>query len=264
MMLYTSGTTNRPVSRPYTNSRYTYTYTKFTERSSATDGNTNSTISLPNTRMGIQTLRPLPTCSSPPPHSRYCQRPSRPPLFRQHNRIPFSLQLPHSMETFCWTFPAYSHNPKTHYRLHRRAYNLHQSTQHRSPPPRRHPYRSSRSNPNIKPTSLDLRLSRLTYPHKESMDQSLERQRLTRTLRNDRSWHGTFVRSRSIHPHRRQCRLPSPWSRSPSRRPRNQHHHPRRQLRRWRDPTPRSNYFQSILEQPNCHHQHVHRCARKR
>lgn len=122
MMLYTSGTTNRPVISAM---GLPLRFTNFwTERCTSPSECSHSASPIPNNSLGLLTLRSPPPRPTSSPHPWHHKRNPRSPPSRLLNRIPLPIQPHPGVEPFRHPFPSRSHHQTTHNVLHRRPHSL--------------------------------------------------------------------------------------------------------------------------------------------
>ena len=195
MMLYTSGTTSRPVCsiRPAS----IFAKRSSSERRAPAGLGHHSTKPISPTSLELHSLRSPSTRSPPPSHSRHYQRPPYAPLRRFLHRISLPFQRQRRMGPPSHTLPPRIRQPQetAHHIPHRR-------THHLQPPlilSLRTQIPNARSLEGsfiaLQPPPKHLRLCCTTYTHKDRMVRAQQRQCTPRTLRHDRSRHGAVLRS---------------------------------------------------------------------
>ena len=124
MMLYTSGTTSRPV-RSLSPRRILLSKSS-AERRASPQLSPHRAKPIPPPSLEIHRLRPPPTCSPPPPHPRNRQRSPYASLCRFLHRIPLSLERQRRMGPPRRALPPSIRQPQesAHYIPYRRAYHL--------------------------------------------------------------------------------------------------------------------------------------------
>lgn len=109
MMLYTSGTTNRPVS--FFNGLIHNTPLQTTERSPASPIRLDSTIEILDRSLGLQPSRPSSSCPPTSSHSRHRKCHPCSPILRLHGRVPLPIQCHSGLATPRRTIRAKPPNP---------------------------------------------------------------------------------------------------------------------------------------------------------
>lgn len=207
MMLYTSGTTNRPVSvKSIHNIQLAHS---FSERSPTTPISNDSTSPVPHRSMDLLSVRSPPPRPPTTPYPRDHKRYLCAPLCRILNRVPIPLQCDRSVGAirFALRLTFTISKIQTHHIFYCRAYSIQ--------PPSILFLRAltgaenSRQKSNLPPTPppQHLWLCRSAYAYKESLVRPLIRQCPPRALRHDRSRHGSLLRPPFLLSRRRLSRV---------------------------------------------------------